>query len=164
LLFFLLSCTSSQKSSTTSEKGQFESIEYDWSLISLKGDPVHFSTYKNEVIFLNIWATWCQPCLKEMPDIQQLQNSMQSEQIKFILASSEDPEIIDTYLQKNQITLPVYRYSSNIPNVLKAEYIPRTYIIDRYGKIVYKKIGQFKWNTQDMKEFLRFLANVKIKE
>lgn len=164
LTSFILCCAGSQKESATVVEKDFEYINYDWSLKALNGDKINFSRYKNKVLFINIWATWCPPCVEEMPDIQQLCDAMKSVPIEFILASSENAEVIKAYLQKNQITLPVYIYAEYLPNVLRADYIPRTYIIDRYGKIVYKKIGQANWNTQDIKEFLLFLANVKVNE
>jgi thiol-disulfide isomerase/thioredoxin len=164
LLFLIISCTGSQKKPVTSDKQDFKYIDYNWSLKSLNGENVNFAQYKNKVIFINIWATWCPPCVKEMPDIQQLYETVKSERIEFVLASSESPVVIRKYLQNNQITLPVYIYSSNLPAVLKAEYIPRTFIIDRFGKIVYQKTGKADWNTPDIQEFLRFLANVKIKD
>ena len=164
LTSFILSCAGSQKKSATRNEKVFDYIDYDWSLKTLNGDNLKFAGFKNKVVFINFWATWCPPCVKELPDIQQLYNSLKSEPIEFVLASSENPEVIITYLQKNQISVPVFMYSSNLPNVFRSEYIPRTFIIDRYGKIVYKKVGQAKWNTQEIKEFLHFLANVNIKE
>ena len=52
--------------------GMSEPADYDWSLVDLDGQAVSFAKFKGKTVFLNIWATWCGPCVGEMPSIAKL--------------------------------------------------------------------------------------------
>jgi thiol-disulfide isomerase/thioredoxin len=66
--------------------------DYDWTLVSLSGEPVSFSTFRGRTVFMNVWATWCAPCVMEMPYIERLHRSLEGSQIAFVVVSQEDVE------------------------------------------------------------------------
>lgn len=145
------------------DKKNYDYLEYNFPMKDLTGNLTSLAEFKDKVIFLNIWATWCPPCRKEMPSIQNLKNRIQHPDVKFVLVSPEDPAKIKQFLQTNDLNLPVYTISNELPPVLRDEYIPRTYIIDRYGRIVRRHVGESNWNTQEIYDFITFLASTKVK-
>ncbi len=66
--------------------------DYDWSLMDLDGQPVSFAKFKGKTVFLNIWATWCGPCVGEMPSIAKLARNprLQDKNIEFVCVSTDD--------------------------------------------------------------------------
>jgi thiol-disulfide isomerase/thioredoxin len=161
----IIACSDKTVTTVSQERNkQAEYLEYNLALKSIEGESISLNNFKNKVLFLNIWATWCPPCRKEMPSIEALKNRFDQNEVQFILISPEKSDIITDYLNQTQLHLPVYRIEQNLPSVLHDEYIPRTYIIDRFGQIVHKHVGERDWNTDEIYEFLSFLAGARIKQ
>lgn len=128
---------------------------YDLQLVTLEGKPVSLKELKGKVIFLNLWATWCPPCIAEMPDIHNLYQQMDSSKIAFVMISlDEDVNKPRKYIKKKKFTFPVYQVSGEMPEVYTTRSIPTTYIISASGKIVSRREGIDSYNTP---EFVRFL-------
>jgi thiol-disulfide isomerase/thioredoxin len=133
--------------------------DYDWTLTDLEGIPVSFSSFKNELVFLSFWATWCPPCRAEMPNIQNLYEQY-GDRVRFVLASQEDPATISGYLEDHGFSMPVYRLVQNPPTRLSTSSIPTTFLITPEGKITVKKTGAAKW---DGKFFTSYLDKLLLK-
>lgn len=132
---------------------------YDMKLISLKGEPASLADFKGKVIFLNYWATWCPPCIAEMPNIQALYQDFQNhDQIVFLMISmDEDIDKARRFLQNKEFTFPAYRLASARPKALQSTLLPTTYVIDRQGWIVVEKRGMANYNTTQFRTFLNSL-------
>lgn len=138
----------------------FEKADYDFKLIDEKGRQIPFTDFKDEVVFVNFWATWCPPCIAEMPDIQDLFESEQTKQVKFVLISLDDDfQKAKDFVAKKGFTFPIYRLGSALPPVYESRAIPTTYVISPEGNIVVSKSGMAKYNT---KKFRNFLLELKI--
>ncbi len=127
---------------------------YSWQLTDSKGNLHSFGNETDKVIFLNFWATWCAPCIKEMPDIQKLYDDY-GDKVSFMLVTEEEKEKVQAFMQKKKLTLPVY-FSKNtdIPADLRFKLIPTTYIIDRSGKITKAETGAVDWNSDEIRSLL----------
>jgi thiol-disulfide isomerase/thioredoxin len=88
--------------------------EYNWSLTTLDNKPVNFSQSKGKVVVVNLWATWCPPCVAEMPSMQELYESY-GDRVDFYFVTSEANEKPLVFLQKNEYSFPVYRESRAMP-------------------------------------------------
>ena len=161
---FFTSCSSGQTSRTSERAKEGDYLTYTLDLTDLNSNTVAMSSFRNKVLFINIWATWCPPCRKEMPSIQALADRIKNPDVEFILISPEDINKLSEFLKNNNLQLPVFSLFKQLPSVLIDEYIPRTYIIDRFGKIVHNHVGERDWNTQEIYEFINFLANTKVRE
>ena len=136
-------------------------IANDFLLQDLKGNTVKFSSLKNKVIFLNIWATWCPPCVAEMPGIQSLYEKVGSNKnIAFVMLSVDQAgmEKVKKFIEKKGYTFPVYMPAGNIPAAFQTQSIPTTFILDRTGKIATRHDGMADYNTQKVKDYLESLA------
>lgn len=130
--------------------------DYDWQLNILGGGTANFSEAKGEVIILNFWATWCPPCVAEMPSFQKLYDDY-GDKVEFYFVSQENEEPLNRFLEKRGLDVPVYRSLTYIPEQLVSNSLPTTYVISRSGEIVVKKTGAADWNTKDFRELLEEL-------
>ena len=84
---------------------------YRWQLISNEGETLNFEEGKGKVIVLNVWATWCPPCVAEMPSFQKLYDDY-ADKVSFLFVAHDEKEKVNAYLTKKGYTLPVY-YENN---------------------------------------------------
>ena len=135
-----------------------ERADYDFTLVDQEGTRVPFSTFKDEVVFVNFWATWCPPCVAEMPDINDLYQEMNQEGVQFVLISLDDSfDKAIRFVDKKDCDFPIYKLASPLPTVYESRAIPTTYVISPEGEIVVKKSGMAKYNTKKFKKFLQEL-------
>ena len=127
--------------------------EYDWSLTTLNSEPINFSQSEGKVVVVNLWATWCPPCVAEMPSMQKLYDSY-GDRVDFYFVTSEANEKPLKFIQKNGYNFPVYRESQATPEVLRSRSIPATYIISKDGTIVIDEKGVANWNSEKVHRVL----------
>ncbi|TYA52521.1 TlpA family protein disulfide reductase [Formosa maritima] len=130
--------------------------DYNWELISDTGEPYNFNEVKRKVVVINFWATWCPPCIAEMPSLDALYKSYK-EDVVFLFVSNENLETISNFISKNSYSFHVYRPKTAYPEPFDASAIPRTYILDKKGNIVIDKTGAANWNSEKVREQLDWL-------
>lgn len=108
--------------------------------------------FDGEVIVLNFWATWCPPCIAEMPNFQSLYDDYKDE-VSFIFASTDEKEKLIKFMEDKGYDLPIYQYQY-VPESIQHRSIPTTFIIDRNSNIVFDHVGAYKWNSESVREFL----------
>lgn len=138
------------------DESEFVKAEYNMPLITLNGDRTNLREFEGKTIFLNFWATWCPPCIAEMPNIQKLYEDFEdNDDIVFVMLSlDEDPEKARTYMERKAFTMPVYFLLGRQPGVYNSTVVPTTYVISPDGYIVTEKRGMANYNTQSFREFL----------
>ena len=124
-------------------------IDYDWQLNGVNVPDLNLAAAKGQVVVLNSWATWCPPCIAEMPSFQNLYTNYKGK-VHFVFVSNEKLSTLEKFLAKNEYTLPVYQNVGNVPKLLQHTSLPTTYIIDRNGKIVIQKSGSADWDSQEV--------------
>ena len=111
------------------------------SAISFKnksGETVSLSSLKGKVVFINFWATWCPPCIQEMPTINELKAKYKgNDDIVFLMVDVDNKmEKSTAFMEKNKYDLPVYVPASNIPSEYLGSSIPTTVILDKSGDMI----------------------------
>jgi thiol-disulfide isomerase/thioredoxin len=119
--------------------------DYDFKLVDTKRNRVNLMDYKGEVVFINFWATWCPPCVAEMPDLQLLYNAY-GEKVTFLFIARDKEERVTNFLVKKNYDLPVYFESGFTPKSLYSGALPTTFIIGKEGNIVVAETGSADWN------------------
>ncbi|QHL86941.1 redoxin domain-containing protein [Nibribacter ruber] len=129
-------------------------------MTDLDGKLVSFESLKGKVIFLNVWATWCPPCIAEMPNIQSLYEKVGSDKIAFVMLSVDQKsrEKVKKFIEKKGFTFPVYMPASGLPEAFNSPAIPSTYIISPAGQIVAQQSGMAEYDTPEVIDFLQKLA------
>ena len=137
------------------QASKVEKADYNMKLRTLDGEILNFEDYKNKVVFINFWATWCAPCIAEMPNIQSLYDKIDSDNIKFVMISlDQNSEKARKFIEKKGFTFPVYEPVGYLPDVYYSSEIPTTFVISPEGLIVTKNVGMANYNK---KEFLNYL-------
>lgn len=132
--------------------------DFNWVMTGLENEKINLSDLRGKVIFLNIWATWCPPCVGEMPGIQKLYDTYkENDKVAFVLVSNEPVETIRKFVNKKQYTFPVYSTRERSPEAFLTNSIPTTYIISPEGEIVVKEIGAYNWGGSKMIQTIKDL-------
>ena len=131
--------------------------DYDLLLEDLEGNAQTLSDWKDKPIFLNFWATWCPPCIAEMPDINKLYQLINEEVHFAIISVDDDREKAKEFAKRKGFDFPIYFIKSGLPQVYKSATIPTTYVIDSQGHIVISQRGMAKYSSHDFITFLRGL-------
>ncbi len=146
-----------QKNAETSELGATKA-DFRMKLVNSKGEKVSMEQYRGKVIFINFWATWCPPCVAEMPGINEMYNAIDKDKIEVLMISFDRKfEKAIQYKNKNNFNFEVYTPASAIPSMYESQSIPTTYVINSKGELVFTHKGMADYNRPDFKEFLKSL-------
>ena len=135
-----------------------QGFDEDWTLHDLAGKPVAFESYKGKPIFLNIWGTWCGPCLKEMPSIANLAHNKRVNDYVFLCVAVQDElAVVKRYVEENHLPMTIVTAES-VPSVFETDGIPATFVLDRSGRIVLSQVGSASWDDPDVVDRLESMA------
>ncbi|WP_276166615.1 TlpA family protein disulfide reductase [Zobellia alginiliquefaciens] len=144
--------------SKISEENQTVIEPFNYRVETLNGENISLEIGKGRVTFIGYWATWCPPCIAEMPSIQKLYDDY-GESVNFILLTNEAPETVRSFLDKKDFDLPVYIPKMQAPKKLYETSIPTNYIIDKKGKMSVKETGATDWNAEKIRQILNELIS-----
>ncbi|HER09545.1 MAG TPA: TlpA family protein disulfide reductase [Bacteroides sp.] len=130
----------------SSSRIQLQPDDYQWMLKDAGGGIISMDRFTGQVVFLNFWATWCPPCVAELPEIQRAYDRY-GDRVAFVLVTGEEPERVRRFFEKHGYRLPVYYQAGPVPEVLAHNSIPTTFILSRDGKLVLKKTGAANWDS-----------------
>tara|TARA_R110000782_G_scaffold211439_9_gene299366 strand:- start:211 stop:777 length:567 start_codon:yes stop_codon:yes gene_type:complete len=137
--------------SDTEDQEQVAPFEY--AVQELNGTPKRIAIGQGKVTFLSYWATWCPPCIAELPGIQELYTDY-GDKIDFVLVTQEETEKVQKFMTKKGYDLPVYIAQMQAPEILQSNSLPTNYIIDATGNIIIKEIGAADWNSAKVRTLL----------
>lgn len=127
-------------------------------LVNSDNQPVAFENLKGKVVFVNNWASWCPPCIAEMPSIQELKSKLKDVDVEFVMVSfDEDREKALRFMTKRNFDFNVYFPGQEYPFMTSS--IPATFIIDKKGNTVAKNIGMADYSGDEIVNQLKALAN-----
>lgn len=127
--------------------------EYSWSLLDKEGNTLKLSNMKGEVIFVNLWATWCAPCIAEMSAMDELYRDYK-DKMKFLFISNEELYKVNAFLTSKGYDLSNFKPASPYPSQLSSKTIPATFIIGKNGVIHVTKKGPADWNSDNVRKLL----------
>ena len=129
-------------------------FDFDGILRTSEGKNISYNELKDKTIFINYWATWCPPCLGEMPHIEKLYQQLKDNpNIVFLMVSKDnDFNKAIAFKNKKEYELPIFQELQS-PNQLQSQILPTTFVI-KNGKIAFRKEGMSNFNTKDFKAFL----------
>ena len=126
----------------------------DTKFMSLQGEPLELSAYAGKKVFLNYWATWCAPCIREIPSIARASAELEDENYVFLLASDESLETISDFLADRE-------FSGNFIKLNKffgawgINAVPSSELYDENGNLLVTWAGAFEWDSAEMLDAIR---------
>jgi thiol-disulfide isomerase/thioredoxin len=146
MMFFLAGCLGPNV-----HEGQ--TIDLSADLLSVEGRRVTVDDYREELLFLNFWATWCGPCRQEMPSMAVLHEQLTDRGLAIVAVTDEDPETVRSYLEREPYPFPVLL---DPERTLFARFgihaIPTTLVLDRNNKILFEHTGGNRWDSPQLIE------------
>lgn len=119
------------------------------------------SDYRGKVVLLNIWATWCEPCRREMPSMEAVHKALESRGLAVVAVSIDGPNMEDAireFVKEYDLTFDVlYDRTELFRALYRYTGVPETYVIDRGGTVRRKWIGPDDWNSKENRQFLELL-------
>lgn len=131
-----------------------EPFNFDGVLQSPNGQMINYEELKDKTIFINYWATWCPPCLGEMPHIENLYQKLKDNPNVIFLMVSKDNDFDKAikFMTKKGYGLPFFQELKS-PQQLKSQILPTTFVIKK-GEIAFRKEGMSNFNTEEFRNFL----------
>ncbi|GEQ86718.1 hypothetical protein ULMS_22260 [Patiriisocius marinistellae] len=139
--------------SEISEDERVSVEKYDWELETNNGIIKNLSESKGNVALINLWATWCPPCVAEMPSMQRLYNDY-GDRVDFYFISAEKPAKIKKFMKDKGYTFPVFIQTQKAPEVFSSQALPTTYVVSKKGEILIEKVGAASWNSKKVRALL----------
>ena len=111
---------------------------------------------RGKVVVLNFWATWCPPCIEEMPSMVEMQQQLKSRGVTVLAVSVDvDQKAYQTFIKDHKVDLLTARDADQQSNTLYGtSQFPETYVIDRQGVIRRKFIGAVNWTSPEIVDYL----------
>lgn len=133
----------------------------NFALPTMDGNTLQLTDLRGEVVILNFWATWCVPCVKEIPDLIALHNDLKADGLTVVGVSldTEDISFVKAYLDERNVTYPnVLDADGEVADAFGGIFaVPTTFVIDHKGHIVHRSLGLFPVETMRplLKELLK---------
>ena len=133
--------------------------DFDMTAEDLNGNQVEFMRFSGQVLVINFWATWCAPCVAEMPSLARLHQATSGLGVALACVTREAPEKVREFVAKKAIDVPVYVIEGEVPGAFESRAIPATFVLDKKGNMALRHFGAAAWDHEGVVEFIRGLAS-----
>ncbi len=161
-VLFVLKQKKSSFKSFALQSLQVGALAPDFFFPGLDGKMIRLSDYRGKVVLVNIWATWCSPCVSEVSSMQKLYQELQGEDFEILAVSIDETGLkaVAPFMKAHKLSFPALIDSQGaIKNLYKATGVPESYIVDRRGILVQKIIGPLDWAAPEVLRFFRKLID-----
>jgi thiol-disulfide isomerase/thioredoxin len=148
--------TNDQQNTTDSNTASANTLLPSFSIQDINGNVVNLQTLKGKKLFVNLWASWCGPCKREIPSIEKLSKSIDNSKVQFLLISMDDRfEFAKKYFSSKGYKLPIYYPTENPPALFNVQGIPATFIFNENGELIKRIDGSENYDTKEYKALLQ---------
>ena len=129
----------------------------DFQVDSLEGSARSLADYRDRIVFLNFWATWCPPCVEEMPSMQRLADILEPEGLVVVAVNvQEDRALVERFMSDHGLSFEVLLdRRGQVGQSYAVRGLPTTVILDRNGAILARKVGFAYWDTDEKIDLFR---------
>jgi len=152
ILSLLISCKKAVKGEGTSPKKAHNTekiTETASQFEDLEGNPIAITDFKGKRVLLNYWATWCRPCIEEMPSMLRSQAILEKENYIFLLASDQSLDVIKAFKQRQEFDFKFIKYNGSWAEQ-EISSLPTTFIYNEKGEKVEKIVGGVTWDSPEV--------------
>lgn len=149
----------------TLKMNQLEHGVPDFEVVDLNGKTIRFSEFRGKVLLVNIWATWCAPCVKEFPALRNLVREMKGDLTILAISYDRHREDIDSFIKVfgglPENFLVAWDRERKTTEIFGTDVLPETYLISREGKLLRKIAGEAAWDEPMALEYFRNIIDGK---
>ena len=135
----------------------------NFSLPGLDGQMVRLTDYRGKVVLLNIWATWCPPCVEEMPSMEKLYQELRGDGFEILAVSIDESgaQGVRPFMKKHNLSFPALIDSKEtLKDLYQTRGVPESFIIDKDGILIEKVIGPRNWANPEVIRYFRNLIRM----
>jgi thiol-disulfide isomerase/thioredoxin len=138
-----------------------DSLEMNFSLADLKDTTRTLDDFRGKVVAVNFWASWCPPCIKEMPSMQRLQTKLDDGSFVMLPVNvGEKKYKVWKFVKLINFTLPVLLDTdSKTFNAWDASVLPTSFLLDKEGRVRYRVQGDLEWDSEEVVAVIEELIN-----
>ena len=132
-----------------------------WSLVSEKGETKRLSDYRGQVILLNFWATWCPPCVFEMPSLQRLHRQFLGKKFRVVAVGVDENgwSAIRSFLRKSPVEFDLFwDQTAAVSELYGVSHLPESYLINQEGIIIKRFSGPVEWDSPEIVQIIERLT------
>lgn len=129
----------------------------DFVFRTLDGRPEHLAAMRGQVLFVDLWGTWCIQCVAEMPTVQKLYDHYRGDpRVRFLVISRMDsPETVRAWARRHRLDLPFYTMrDEDIPASMQLNQYPATFLYGKDGRLVAEHVGAADWSAPEVVRFI----------
>jgi thiol-disulfide isomerase/thioredoxin len=133
-------------------------IDMSADLKTLAGRGTSIDQFKGKVVFVNFWATWCPPCLIEMPSMARLYERFSKQGLQMVAISNEDLATVRSHVSRNPVPFTVLvDPNDTLAQRFGIQGIPTTFILDQEGRLIYQQVGANNWDSAEVRQKIEAL-------
>ena len=158
---YLVSSNSSRPASEWVNSVAVGDIAPDFQLEDTEGNQVSLQALRGKVVLVNLWATWCPPCIEEMPSMERLNEVMAGDDFVMLAINTEENgrNIVPAFLQKTPYTFPILYDDKGVVQKLYGVFkFPESFVIRKDGIVAEKIIGPLDWSSIETITYLKNLT------
>ena len=125
--------------------------EYLPILVDMNNEEVSLDTYKENVLILNLWATWCKPCIAEFESLEKSKSNYLDKKVKIVAISNENHDKIQEFIERREIDLEFLKLNADL-NYFGAYSLPTTIVFDKEGKESFRIASGIDFASQNFVE------------
>ena len=165
LMFSVLLSISSNAFANTPGEVTIGSYLPDATLNGFSGNTKKFSSYRGKPLIINVWASWCGPCREEISSLERLSHRFGGKQINVIgISTDDDASAAAAFIKDSKLTFTNYLDSHvRLENLLGANTIPLTILVDERGRVIEKIRGFQEWDNPETIKFINQKLHLKLK-
>lgn len=132
-------------------EAEFDEGEYamDFLVQDMAGNYMKLSDYKGKVVVLNFWFIKCAPCVMEMPDLNEVKNMYDQEDVVFLAITFDSKELVEQFLERKEFSYTITPNANDALSIYGVQSFPTNMVINKEGQIVLKEIG-YRTNMKDV--------------
>ncbi len=149
---YLVSSSSSRPSSEWVNSVVAGEVAPDFQLEDTTGNKVSLSDLRGKIVLVNFWATWCPPCIEEMPSMERLNEVMAGDDFVMLAVNAEENgrSVVPAFLEKTPYTFPILYDDKGVVQKLYGVFkFPESFIIRKDGTVAEKIIGPLNWSSPE---------------
>jgi peroxiredoxin len=123
------------------------------------GKQLSLKDFRGKVVFLNFWATWCPPCIEEMPAMEKLHQELEKDGLVMLAVNfQEGPERVKEFFTQHNLTFtPLLDRDGKVTEQYQAWGLPVTVVINKRGEIAARAMGSKDWHTDEARQLFKKL-------